>query len=421
MVASVAAGNSCGSAPDADLVVVKVDYFNFDEMMLVYGIDFIKRIAAERHLPYIISLSYLPKGGAKDGETGVLARILDGELRSNLGGGQLKGIVAAAGNENYEPDNPCRDENNRMHIHKAGTGEFDLEISTTPETPYDDACVMELWYPVENTYSIQLTSPLGKVYGPLAPDLPPIKDFGSDGFLMVTNNRRNMDKWGAIRVVLRDPDSAMVAVTDAAKLRGGTWNVRMVGDSGVWHGYITYQFPVDQVKAISKSDHTNEFKIRSAGNVRDVVTVGSINNGVVSWLDLFGMTTDYTGCYDPNEISHFSSRGPTKAGVDKPDIYTEGAWIRVAASKDVTIELGDKLRRKTLFSDEYFLMDEGTSFAAPRVAGVIAEMIERDTDSTLTHDRIKYILETTAKRRGRGVNSYRCLDLEKALELSAKY
>ncbi len=161
MVASVAAGNTCGAAPDADLVVVKVDYFDFDEMMLAYGIDFIKRVAEERQQPYIVSLSYLPKGGAKDGETGVLARILKGELDANLGGGLLKGIVAAAGNENYEADNPCRDENNRMHVHKAGTASFELDIETTDGNPWDDVCVLELWYPLESSYSVRLISPSG--------------------------------------------------------------------------------------------------------------------------------------------------------------------------------------------------------------------------------------------------------------------
>lgn len=421
MVASVAAGNTCGAAPDAELVVVKVDYFNFDEMVLAYGVDFIKRTAEERKLPYVISLSYLPKGGAKDGETGVLTRIVRGELDANLGGGLLKGVVAAAGNENYEADNACRDENNRMHVHRSGTGSFGVDITTTPDIPYDDACVIELWYPVEDRYEVELTSPAGKKFGPIAPDSLPFRDFGHDGYVMINNNRRGMEKWGAIRIILRDPDSLMTAVTGTEKLSAGEWRVRMIGDSGVWHAYVTYVYPSSLTKAISKNDQTNEFKIRSAGNVPDVVTVGSINNGIVEWRDLFGSTTNYTNCYDPLEISHFSSRGPSKAGVDKPDIYADGAWVRVAASKDVTIQLNDPRRAKTLFGDEYYVMDEGTSFAAPQVAGAIACMVSHDSDNSLTHARIKYILAQSAKRRGRGVSSYLCLDIKKALELSARY
>ncbi len=421
MVAASAAGNTCGAAPEADLVVVKVDYFNFDEMMLAYGIDFIKKVAEERQQPYIVSLSYLPKGGAKDGETGVLARILKGELDANLSGGLLKGIVAAAGNENYEGKNSCRDENNRMHVHKAGTASFDLDIETTEGNPWDDVCVLELWYPLESCYSIRLIAPSGTVFGPVDPDVRPLREVGEDGFVMISNNRRGMEKWAAVRIILRDADSLMSGRTDSGQLSKGTWKVEMSGDSGVWHGYVTYVNPPELTKAVSRKDHTNEFKIRSGGNVRDVVTVGSINNGVVSWRDLFGSVTDYTSCYDPDEISHFSSRGPTKTGVNKPDIYTEGAWVKVAISKDVTIEVNDPRRRKTLQADEYYIMEEGTSFAAPRVAGAMALMVANDNDSTLTHDRIKYILEQTARRRGKGVGSYLCLDLKKALEMSTRY
>lgn len=421
MVASVAAGNTCGAAPDADLVVVKVDYFNFDEMMLAYGIDFIKKVAEERQQPYIISLSYLPKGGAKDGETGILSQILKGELDANLGGGLLKGIVAVAGNENYEERNPCRDENNRMHVHKAGAASFDLEIETTDDKVADDACILELWYPVEYAYTVKLISPSGVEFGPIAPDTRTLRQASDEGFVMVSNNRRGLEKWGAIRIILRDSDSLSSNPSGTGLLSKGVWQVEMIGDSGVWHGYVTYLNPPELTKAISRKDHTNQFKIRSGGNVHDVVTVGSINNGVVSWRDLFGSTTDYTLCYDPNEISHFSSRGPTKSGVNKPDIYADGAWIRVAASKDVTIYVNDPRRRKTLIRDEFFVMEEGTSFAAPRVAGAMALMVENDNDASLTHDRIKYILEQTAKRRGRGVGSYLCLDLKKALEMSARY
>ena len=421
MVASVAAGNTCGAAPDADLVVVKVDYFNFDEMMLAYGIDFIKKIAEERQQPYIISLSYLPKGGAKDGETGILAQILKGELDANLGGGLLKGIVAVDGNENYEEDNPCRDENNRMHVHKAGTASFELEMETTEDKPADDACVLELWYPVENAYTVKLTSPSGTEFGPISPDARTLRQVSDDGFVMISNNRNRMEKWGAVRIILRDNDTLNSETGSAGNLRSGAWQVEMMGDSGVWHGYVTYLNPPELTKAISRKDHTNQFKIRSGGNVSDVVTVGSINNGVVSWRDLFGSTTDYTTCYDPAEISHFSSRGPTKAGVNKPDIYAEGAWIKVAASKDVMIQVNDPRRRKTLLRDEYFVMEEGTSFSAPRVAGTIALMVANDSDASLRHDRIKYILEQTAKRRGKGVGSYLCLDLKKALEMSTRY
>ncbi len=414
MVASMAVGSTCGAAPDADLVVVKIDYFKFDEMTLALGIDFVRREAAFLNRPYIILLCYLPKGGAKDGETDLLARIIRSELEANLSGGLLKAVVAAAGNENYDSGNPCREENNRMHTHRVGNGSFRFEVETTEDVAGDDVAVIELWYPVQYEYQVRLTSPAGRIYGPVFPDSASLRALGRDGIILISNNRRGLDKWGAVRVVLRDPDSS-------AALAAGEWKVEMLGAAGVWHGYVTYVYPPEITKAIHFEDHTNEFKIRSAGNVRDVITVGSLDNGVVQWENLEGRTVNLENCHYEDDISHFSSRGPSKAGVGKPELYANGAWVRAALSQDVTEQNVSASYSRTIKFQPAYVMQEGTSFAAPQVAGAIARMIALDADGSLTHARIKYLLEHTAKRRGKADDSYQMLDLKKALQSSRSY
>jgi hypothetical protein len=107
--------------------------------------------------------------------------------------------------------------------------------------------------------------------------------------------------------------------------------------------------------------------------------------------------------------------------VSKPDIYADGAWVRVAASQDIIDNEPATRGRLLVGRSPAYRMQEGTSLAAPKVAGAMARMILADVDNTLTHARIKYVLEVSGQQRGRGSDSYLSLDIERAVELSARY
>jgi hypothetical protein len=79
-----------------------------------------------------------------------------------------------------------------------------------------------------------------------------------------------------------------------------------------------------------------------------------------------------------DELASFSSRGPSRYGVLKPDISAPGMSIR---SCDCN---GDSLY--SVFS--------GTSMSCPNSAGVIALMVGKDR--AITYDRVKSLLESTA-------------------------
>ena len=73
----------------------------------------------------------------------------------------------------------------------------------------------------------------------------------------------------------------------------------------------------------------------------------------------------------------FSSRGPTAGGRIKPDVAAPGVRVPVATGSD-TYQLGS-----------------GTSFSAPLVAGVAAQLLQANPD--LTPDDIQQILRSTAR------------------------
>jgi subtilisin family serine protease len=86
----------------------------------------------------------------------------------------------------------------------------------------------------------------------------------------------------------------------------------------------------------------------------------------------------------------FSSRGPTRAGAEKPDVAAPGVNIRAAAGR------GGQLDGSGMPFDVTWLMN-GTSAAAPHVAGVVALMLQARPNLSTT--RIRAILQATTRER----------------------
>jgi serine protease AprX len=102
------------------------------------------------------------------------------------------------------------------------------------------------------------------------------------------------------------------------------------------------------------------------------------------------------GATDKNDqIASFSSRGPTKSGLQKPDVTAPGKDI--ISCRATGIKEGNAI-------DTYYLSMSGTSMACPMVSGSIALLVQKKPG--LTAAEAKDILEKTAKRLGSGTPNY---------------
>jgi serine protease AprX len=118
--------------------------------------------------------------------------------------------------------------------------------------------------------------------------------------------------------------------------------------------------------------------ISKPGDDPFVITVGAVDDrGTAETAD--------------DEVPNFSGRGPTAAdGLGKPDVVAPGASIVSLRAPGSSID-----NQFTNYIDGYYRAGSGTSMSAAVVSGTVALMLQ--ADPTLTPDRVKYALMSTAR------------------------
>jgi serine protease AprX len=152
-------------------------------------------------------------------------------------------------------------------------------------------------------------------------------------------------------------------------------------------------------RIISMSLGSNEHSQAVDDLVSQAVKKGKI---VVCAAGNSGPGTETIGCPSDNPdaitvgatdktdmIASFSSRGPTKEGMVKPDICAPGKDI-------ISCRASGIMENKAV--DKYYLKMSGTSMACPMVSGSVALLVQKDPK--LTPRDAKKILEKSSKREG---------------------
>jgi len=94
------------------------------------------------------------------------------------------------------------------------------------------------------------------------------------------------------------------------------------------------------------------------------------------------------------DLSSFSSRGPTRVGLQKPDIVAPGELVLAALGQGSAYASDPQLANRRHPTLPYIQL-EGTSMAAPFMTGLIALMLERE--SNLEPNEIKQRLRATGR------------------------
>ncbi|MGB9767272.1 MAG: S8 family serine peptidase, partial [Sulfurihydrogenibium sp.] len=311
------AGIATMIAPDADLVIVKTNFYDTD---VIQGLEYLKKKQQNLNKPMVVNMSLGFYGGPHDG-TSLLERKIQ-ELTLN---GFV--VVVAAGNEGNKP------------IHSQVIG-LNSKVSVNLSSNTGD--LIDGWYRC------------GKIKVEFCDS--------NNKCISANSGSKKSGTLGNCRVVIDNTrtssslngDGEFVIDFDNFNCTGN-FTVNLYPESGSPTVDIYF------ADFFGDSEFLNYTQTDIYGGYLGTVTMPATSPYVVSVGALTSKPFDETSLIDLGKIAVFSSRGPTRDGRIKPDITAPGYWVLSAKAG----------------SNDYIEM-RGTSMATPVVTGIVAQLLENN-------------------------------------------
>jgi subtilisin family serine protease len=376
-VAGIAAGadTTLGSiAPESTLAIVKTD---FNDAHIADGIRYLARLGQERNMPVVINLSL---GGHNDPHDG--SDPLSLKIDQISGPGRI--VCCAAGNEGNDD------------IHGQAVVPPDGEVSLRFKVPANavEGVMLAGWYAGTSFLEVAIQTP-GGFFTPFQPVTPPGQRF--------IQRHTFPDAHVSLATPPRDPGNGdhtfrinVGSPAAGGAVQGGVWRLRVRNPSQV--GVKLDVWTLDGLESpeviFLGTAAQDSLKIGSPGSSASAITVASFTTRS-QWTDIDG--NPHQVRLDLDDISDFSSEGPLRNGMEKPDLAAPGAMIFSCLSSSASPG------RAVIINQEFMAM-AGTSMATPFITGIVALLLQNDP--TLTPSAAKGLLKAQAKIPGGSAGSF---------------
>jgi subtilisin family serine protease len=379
-----------GVAPEAGLIVVKSGDASFTSDRVLDGVAYIFAMAQKLGRPAVVNLSLSSQEGPHDGTT-----LFEQALDNLSGGGRI--VVAAAGNEGANDNETPKFPIGPQHAMGVADGPADtlLVPSYTPRPgAQNDAVQLELWYDGADSLAVTVVTPSGIQISAACGDTAVLDT--PDGAVGIDNASEGRDPNNGDR-------SALIGLGDltaTAPPAVGRWLVRVhadglaPGSTGAYHLWLTFPgLPVGQ-QGLQFLGGSNAYVVSVPASADRVIGVAAYA-ARHDWTTLGGQRASFLYQEPLGDIAFFSSPGPRRDGVLKPDLAAPGKVVISALARHATIWQPQE-RRSLIEADSVHAGLFGTSMAAPAVTGTVALLLQLQPD--LTPEAVRELLVRSARQ-----------------------
>ncbi|MBN8704809.1 MAG: S8 family peptidase [Bacteroidetes bacterium] len=354
-----------GMAPKSTIVVVKAGNGSFSEINIINALTYARKISETENKPIVVNMSLGGHYGSHDG-TGPQETAVNSFCTS--GNGRI--VVIAGGN----------DGNNAIHI--SGTVSPNSSINVTLNVPSytanagssNDFFVWDGWWNTGSSINISLTSPNGFVHSQAG--YTQGSNQSSDGSSYIYNFQDSNYPNGQLRnyIEVYDGNSSYPPAS-------GNWTLTFTNPSAT-NSFILNGWLVNKSMPVTLNSANSISTIGIPGTAANAITVGSFVSRW-DWMSQSSGSIWYGSPVRADNISDFSSMGPTRDGRMKPELTAPGQAIVSARSVSATYAGYSVI-------DNNYVTNQGTSMATPVVSGAIALMLQANPN--LSASQIKDLL-----------------------------